>query len=185
MKSIPIETERLIIKYIEERDVNDMYEYASLDEVCEYLLWSPHINSDVTRGYIEHLQKRYIRGLYADWAITLKDSGKMIGTCGYASIDSWNSVCEIGYVLSPTYQGCGYMTEAVNAVLSLTFDTIGMNKAVLRIINENARSKKLAERVGFRFDRVVWSEMEIKDVMRDIAHYEMTDEEYKRKKEAV
>ena len=46
--SLPIETERLIIRYIEPDDAYDMYEYSSIPEVSKYLLWSPHINLSST-----------------------------------------------------------------------------------------------------------------------------------------
>ena len=188
LKSIPLETERLVLRYIDQSDAEDMFEYSSVEDVCEFLLWSPHINIDVTKGYIEFLQKRYLRGLYADWAVTLKDSRKMIGTCGFANIDSRMKNCEIGYVLSPYFRNNGYMTEAVNAVLKLTFDVLKLETARLRIINENTASKKLAERVGFVLESVEREEMEIKGIRRDIAHYVMTAEEYdriKQKNEAV
>lgn len=185
LKSIPIETERLVLRHIKSDDACDMFEYASKSEVCEYLLWSPHINLQATEGYIEFLQKRYMKGLYGDWAIEHKQDRKMIGTCGYASVDSYLSTCEIGYVLSPNYRGQGYMTEAVKAVLELTFDILGLENATLRIINENKASKKLAEDVGFTLERIEYKEMEIKGEYRDIAHYLMTKSEYERKKEAV
>lgn len=181
---IPIETERLILRYIQPEDAHDMYEYASLPEVSEYLLWSPHINEAATLGYIEFLQKRYQRGLYADWAVVLKENNKMIGTCGFANIDSWAMNCEIGYVLSPKYRGKGYMSEAVGAVLDLSFLKLGFKQAKLRIISQNEPSIRLAERMGFKLEEIVYSEMEIKGVDRDISHYILTANEYITKKEA-
>lgn len=181
---IPIETDRLILRYIQPEDAHDMYEYASLPEVSEYLLWSPHINEAATLGYIEFLQKRYHRGLYADWAVVLKENNKMIGTCGFANVDSWGKTCEIGYVLSPMYRGKGYMSEAVRAVLDLSFEQMGLKEAHLRIISQNEPSIRLAERVGFRLSEIVYSEMEIKGIDRDISHYTLSANEYKTKKEA-
>ena len=177
-RALPIETERLRIRYIDLDDAYDMYEYASRPEVCRYLLWSPHMNLSATEGYIESLIKRSLRGLYCDWAIELKATGKMIGTVGYAMIDASDDIYEMGYVLSPDYQGKGYMTEAMNAMLKLNFDVLELPSAKLRIINENEPSKRLAERLGFTLDRIGNSEMEIKDVLCDIAHYSLTKEQY-------
>ncbi len=175
----PLETERLILRYIEPGDAEDMFEYATQDEVCKYLLWSPHINIEATKGYIESLQKRYAKGLYGDWALVLKSENKMIGTCGYASVNSSELSCEIGYVLSPKYRKNGYMTECVNALLSLTFDSMGLERAELRIIKENTASRALAERTGFELASVNEGEMEIKGKYCDIAHYVLTKEKYK------
>lgn len=178
LKSLPIETDRLVIRYLQTEDANDMYEYASADEVCRYLLWSPHINKDATAGYIEYLRTRYTKGLYADWAVVIKNENKMIGTCGYASIRTAERSCEIGYVLSQNYRKQGYMTEAVRAILALTFETLGLERAELRIIKENTDSRGLAERTGFLLDRITENELEIKGKNCDIAHYFMTAERY-------
>jgi len=155
-----------------------MYDYASRPEVTEYLLWSPHVNIEATRGYIEFITGRYIRGLYGDWAVALKENDKMIGTCGYANIDSNAQQCEIGYVLSPDYRGLGYMTEAVRAILELTFRVLEFDRAVLRIMEGNADSANLAKRVGFRLERVCENELVVKDIPRTIEHYSLTREEY-------
>ncbi len=183
-KAIPIETERLNIRYVSQSDAYDMYEYSSIDEVCRYLLWSPHLNIAATEGYIEFLEKRYLRGLYADWAVELKENGKMIGTCGFASIDSEENSCEIGYVLSPYYRKKGYMTEAVEAVLALSFKELGFEKVKLRIIRENTDSIKLAERLGFTRDPYGEYPLEIKGETRYVIDYILYREQYE-KNEAV
>ena len=180
INAVPIETDRIVLRHISQKDACDMFEYASLDEVCEFLLWSPHINLATTEGYIQFLEKRYLRGLYGDWAVALKDTGKMIGTCGYANIDLRNRSCEIGYVLSPFYRGRGYMSEAMNEILKFTFNVLQLESAWLRIIDENTASKRLAERFGFSFR--YYTNMEIKEITRKIAHYSLNKDEYSDKK---
>ena len=182
MRATPIYTERLVLRNIEPGDANDMYEYASVPEVTKYLLWEPHVNLDATSGYIRYIQTRYLRGLYADWAVALKESGKMIGTCGYANIDSGANECEIGYVLSPYYRKRGFMTEAVEAVLSLTFETLGFDRAKLRIMDGNADSCRLAERCGFTLESVIPDELVVKGVPRTLRHYSLTKTEYENSK---
>ena len=178
LNSVPIETERLMLRNIAPCDANDMYEYASMPEVTKYLLWTPHINIDATKGYIDFLQTRYKRGLYADWAVILKETGKMIGTCGYANIDSGANVCEIGYVLSPYYRKQGYMAEAVNAVLKLSFEVLGFDSVNLRIMDGNNDSVRLAARLGFKLTDICVNELNVKGTPRTIRHYSLTAPEY-------
>ncbi len=175
-----LDTKRLFIKNLCPDDVYDMYEYSRDPIVSEYLLWSPHLNPAETEGVIEHICKRYKKGLYGDWGIYLKDTGKLIGTVGYAYIDSNVDSCEIGYVLSPRYWKCGYMTEAMTALLALTFEQLKANSAVLRIMTENSRSKRLAEKLGFRLNYTCENEISVKGVKRTIDHYVMTREDYRR-----
>lgn len=166
---LPIETERLYIRQICLDDSYDMYEYASIPEVSEFLLWHPHVNLSATEGYIEAIQKRYLKGLYADWAVVLKENGKMIGTCGYVSFDNKNKNCEIGYVLSPKYQKCGYMTEAMTALINLTFGVLELERITLRIIDKNHSSIALAKKLGFELDYV--GEMVVKEEKQNICYY--------------
>lgn len=173
-----LETERLVIKNLCPDDAKDMYEYSRDPRVSKYLLWSPHLNLAESQGVIESLCKRYKKGLYGDWGVYLKSEGKLIGTVGYSHIDSNIDSCEIGYVLSPKYHGNGYMTEAVTAMLHLTFEQLKANSARLRIMDENQRSRLLAERLGFRLEYVCENEIFVKDKHRTLAHYIMTREEY-------
>ena len=176
--SLPIETDRLIIRNIEPKDVFDMYEYSSIPEVSEFLLWNPHLNIETTEGYISSLQERYKKGLYGDWAIELKSDHKMIGTIGYAALDTVEKRCEIGYVLSPYYRNNGYMSEAMEAILEITFKTIELDVAVLRIISENHRSLRLAEKMGFKYSYSI--DIDIKGQRREVTHYVLTYEQYKK-----
>ena len=61
-----LKTERLTLRKMEMSDANDMYSYASLDEVTRYLLWTPHLNIDETKGYIEYVRREYRKGSVAD-----------------------------------------------------------------------------------------------------------------------
>ena len=174
----PIRTERLTVRKMRVSDALSMDEYATLPIVSEYLLWTPHLNLAETQGHIEFICARYEKGLVGDWGVCLRDSDRLIGTCGYAGIDTKKSELEIGYVMSPEYWGKGYMTEALDAVLKYTFCTLGAKAAVVRIMQGNERSVRLAERVGFVYDYTVENELFVKGVHRTILHYRLTRQRY-------
>ena len=46
-------------------------------------------------------------------------------------------------------------------------------------MDDNLPSSRLAERVGFRLDRVVADELEVKGSLRTIKHYIMTADDYR------
>ena len=173
-----LETERLILKKIEMKNANDMFAYASLSEVTKYLLWSPHLNIEETKGYIEYIQREYRRGNYADWGINLKSTGVFIGTIGFADIDTKNNRGEIGYVLNPAYQGQGYMTEALQAVLKVAFAYLGLRRVQARIMAGNVASERLAERVGFKYEGTLRDHLLVKGAYRTIRIYGLLAEEY-------
>lgn len=173
-----LETDRLILKKIEQENAADMFAYASLGETTRYLLWSPHLNMDETRGYIEYLRREYKKGNYGDWGITLKENNVFIGTIGFADIDLKNNSGELGYVLNPAYQGKGYMQEAMKRLLSLCFEQLLVKRIQLRIMQENLLSVHLAERVGFVKEGTLRDLLLVKGKYRTIHIYSMTDNDY-------
>jgi ribosomal-protein-alanine N-acetyltransferase len=159
-------------------NANDMYAYASLDQVTRYLLWTPHLNIEETKGYIEYLQKQYRRGNYADWGLNCKADGVFIGTCGFANMDFQNNKGELGYVLSPSYQGKGYMKEAVLAILKLSYLELGLERVELRIMEGNKASVKFAESVGFKYEGTTRNSLYLRGEYKTILHYSLLKEEY-------
>lgn len=173
-----VKTERLILKKIELEDANDMYAYASLDQVTRYLLWTPHFNIEETKGYIEYLQKQYRKGNYSDWGLKCKADGVFIGTCGFSDMDFTNNKGELGYVLSPSYQGKGYMKEAVITILNLAFSELGLNRIELRIMEGNVASMKFATSIGFKFEGTMRKSLFLRGEYKTLHHYSILNEEF-------
>ncbi|NHJ46463.1 MAG: GNAT family N-acetyltransferase [Asgard group archaeon] len=81
--------------------------------------------------------------------IWLKESEEYIGNIWiepkYWDVPSF----EIGYYLDKGYIGKGYATEAVIRSLKFLFEDLNTHKVILITRDNNERSYKLAERVGF------------------------------------
>ncbi len=149
-----LETERLVLRKILLRDVSDFYEYARDPETSRYLLWEPHRSRRFTFSHLLYLQRAYAAGTFFDWALILKENGKMIGTCGFTEIYEKENRCEVGYVLSPRYHRMGLAPEALTRVLQYGFGTLGLEKASGRFMEGNEASRKVLERLGFWDDTV-------------------------------
>ncbi len=171
-----LKTPRLTLKKICISDAEDMYSYASLNSVTKYLLWSPHLNIEDTRGYIEFINRQYKKGTYADWGINLP--GVFIGTIGFVAFNYEENSGEIGYVLNPSYQGNGYMTEALSAILNLSFNTLCLDKAVLRIMEENIPSRSLALRLGFEYIGNEENLLIAKGISHIVCRYELKKDKF-------
>lgn len=178
-----LSTERLVLRRLRNTDLYDVNEYACREEVPRYLLWTPHLNLRETQGYLEFLQKRYRKGQHADWGVALRNTGKIIGTCGFTGVDISNETCELGYVLSPKYWGKGYMDEAFEAVLAEAFDRLKAHRVSLRILEGNEPSIRFALRHGFRFEGKSVDALYVKGAYRTVCHYALLREEYVRRAE--
>ncbi len=173
-----LETDRLILRKLMAKDAEDMYEYACLSEVTEYLTWFPHPDSSYTRDYLEYLGTRYRVGDFFDWAITLKENGKMIGTCGFTSFDFSNDSAEMGYVLNPRFRGQGIAPEALRAVMNFGFENLGLHRAEAKFIEGNTASLRVMEKVGMSFEGIRRGGMLIKGEYRNIGICSILKDEF-------
>ena len=68
----------------------------------------------------------------------------------FSSIDDRCASASVGYTLSETARGKGYMQESVGAVLKFAFETLKLDIVEARIRNTNERSRAVARKSGFK-----------------------------------
>lgn len=173
-----IETPRLILRRMRTGDRDDMYDYAKRKEVTKYLLWKEHKTRDHTARYLNYVVSLYKTGEFFDFAVEYRENGKMIGTCGFASVDPKNDCVEIGYVLSPDYHGMGLATEALEATLRFAFCDVCVNRAEARYMVENTASRRVMEKCQMTFEGIYRKKLFVKDKYRDIGVCAILSEDY-------
>ena len=183
---IPIlETERLILRRIVPDDYMDMYDYASSDEVTRYLTWYSHISPDQSRDYIGYLQTRYNEGKFFDWGLEHKEDGRMIGTCGFTTINLLQNKAEVGYVLSRKYWGRALMPEALDEVIRFGFEELLLGRLEARFIDGNDKSRSVMVKCGMSFESTSFNSFRVKDEYKTVHTYALSRNEYLKRKAAV
>ena len=147
-----LHTERLLLRRIERRDVDDIFEYSHNPETSKFLLWYPHEKKSDTVYYYKAVDKRYKSGEFFDWAIIERSSGKMIGTCGFTSINERDEKAEVGYVINPFYWGRGYATEALLRVIEFGFSDLRLERIEAKYIIGNDASRRVMEKCGMTYE---------------------------------
>lgn len=84
----------------------------------------------------------------------LRADGDFVGVIDAKRIDWRAHVCEIGYWSVAGVRGRGYMTAAVRAFSAWLLNDAGFERVELRIGTENAASRRVADKAGFRFEGV-------------------------------
>ena len=163
-----LQSERLWLRPMRVSDAEDMYCYAKRSDVTIYLLWSPHPSRSYTEEYLRYIEKRYRLGEFYDWAVVEKESGRMIGTCGFTRLDLSHNVGEIGYVLSPDFHGSGLGTEAAKRVLRFGFEVLGLHRIEVKFMQGNAASLRVSEKLGMQFEGYHRDAMFVKGQYRTI-----------------
>ena len=149
---IRIETQRLILRPWQETDLEDFYEYASVDGVGQRCGWLPHASMEESRMILN----LFIREKKT-FALELKENGKVIGSIGLEMREDALDIPEplmgreIGYVLNKDYWGRGLMPEAVKAVIDYCFAELSFDWLTCGHFVWNDQSRRVVEKSGFRY----------------------------------
>ena len=153
-----IETERMILRPWKLTDLQDFYEYASVDGVGQMAGWLPHKNIEES----EKILNMFIRERKT---FALEYNGKVIGSLGIEEYDEGalpefadKRGREIGYVLSKEYWGMGLMPEAVKAVIDYLFEQVGVEFLVCCHFADNDQSRRVQEKCGFQHYKLIKAE---------------------------
>ena len=149
---IGLETERLIFRQWENSDYQMFAEFYSIEEHARYVggTKTPEESWRLMATYVGHYE---LNG-YSYLAIGEKESGILIGTVGLWKSHPWPEP-ELGYWLLPDSQGKGYGVEAGLAVKNFALDTLELESLVSYIDPSNEPSKKLALRLGAKYDSTI------------------------------
>ena len=144
-------TDRLTLRPWRESDLNDFYEYASVDGVGQMAGWNPHRSLEESQAILS----MFIAGKKV---FALEYQGKVIGSLG---IEEYNEEHypelaakpgrEIGYVLSKAYWGQGLMPEAVQVVIDWLFNKTQLDFIIVGHFDRNAQSRRVIEKCGFQY----------------------------------
>ena len=149
-----IETPRLRLRPFTERDVDDLWPYVSDPALPRYMSWSAHTDRSETVAFVRDRTQAIANGSDVTWAI--EHEGRASGSISLDSI-RWSlralrvDRAELGYWIAPPLWGQGLMTEAAHAVTRWGFDTLGLHKIMVGCLEANAGSRRVIEKVGFRF----------------------------------
>jgi len=172
-----IETERVILREFRRSDAEDVFEYASLPKVSRYLSWDAHKDMADSYKFIEFIDAKYEKG-FPEWAIEMKESGKMVGSVGIVRMNEANRKGEIGYVLNPDYWGRGITAEAVLALFGFLFENMKLNRVEAIHILENPASGRVMEKAGMQCEGIQRQSHLQKGKFYDIKLYSMLQSEW-------
>lgn len=138
----------LVLRQWTEDDLDAMVEAYDDPEVDR---WTP-IPSPFTR---EVAAERLVRatvdqaaGQRICLAVT-EDGGAAVGEVLIFRDTAWATGGEIGYGLNAKYRGNGYASRAVRLMTEYAYETIGLDRLVLRIDHRNAASNAVARATGY------------------------------------
>lgn len=132
--------------------------------------WIDHIrtSADLERfitGWLQQLSNN--RGFHAG----IRFEGKLCGAINHLNIDWLNRSTVLSYWLDENHQGRGIMTAACRAFVEYAFDTLKLNRVTIECASDNSRSRRIPERLGFKFEGLIRGAEWLHDHFADHAIY--------------
>ena len=172
-------TPRLVLRDFTAADWPAVLAYQRDPRYLRYYPWTERTEGDVRR----------LVQLFLDWqqekprrrfqlAITLPDTGRLIGNVGLRRPSDNDQVCEIGYELNPDYWGQGYATEAARAMVNYGFRELGLQRITSWCIADNSASARVLARLGLHQEEQRPQQQYFKGRYWDTQHYSLAVEEW-------
>jgi ribosomal-protein-alanine N-acetyltransferase len=146
-----INTDRLILREFTTDDWPDVLAYQRDPRYIRFYAWTDRTEAEVRDFVQTFLDQQAVRPRREyQLAITLPDTGRLIGNCGIRRKPANDWEADIGFELAPEYWGRGYATEAARAIVDFGFRELRLHRISSWCIADNAASARVLERVGLR-----------------------------------
>lgn len=142
------ETDRLILRRLDERDVDEIFAMRSDPEVMRFIR-APQ-NRFETVNWLNLVSSRWASDRIGFCAIIEKRHKQFVGWCGLWRLKETNEL-EIGYAIAKHAWGKGFATEAARVFLQYAFEQLKPEKIVAVAEPENFSSRRVMEKLGMKF----------------------------------
>lgn len=180
MRPLPtFETERLIVRQIEEGDAEGLY--SAYGDPAAMRFWNFPAQQSVgdslasikwvrRRGTVQH-------GM---WAIVQRRGGSFAGMINYHSREMRDRRLELGWIVVPAHWRQGMMTEAARPVIEFCFKRLKTHRIEALIEAENIASRALAARLGFVEEGLLRNRSYLQGEFRSVLMYALLQADWQR-----
>ncbi|HEY3397393.1 MAG TPA: GNAT family N-acetyltransferase [Armatimonadota bacterium] len=178
MPDLTLTTDRLLLRPFHGDDFAAVHAYACDPEVCRYMTWGPNDEAG-TRGFLQAViaNAQAEPRTYYDWAVTLRDGGRLLGACGlYRRGEAQQG--SLGYCYHRDSWGHGYATEAAAAMVGFGFRELGLHRIEACHFGPNLASGRVMQKLGMQLEGNLREAFQKDGVWYDLAHYAILDREW-------
>ena len=144
-----LETERLLLRRVDNKDVNEVFSMRSNAETMKYIPRPLVNNNEEALAHIALLDSGLEKNEAINWAITFKGENKLLGIIGFYRTKFEDYRSEIGYMLLSENHGKGIASEAVERALDYGFNKMNLHSIEAIIDPGNKESERVLLKNGF------------------------------------
>ncbi|KEK25032.1 GNAT family N-acetyltransferase [Bacillus gaemokensis] len=154
MEHIYLQGKKVIVREIEEKDINSLYSQIYKEENPEWKKWdAPYFPFSIQEYPVYKESLQYKLGEEPLSQLIIETDGEIIGTVGFYWEYKASRWLEIGVTIyDPTYWNGGYGTEALRLYKDLLFEKLEIGRVGLTTWSGNERMIKVAEKIGMQLE---------------------------------
>lgn len=152
--SLPISTERLILRTFVDADLDALHELHSHPDVVRYLEWGPWSREDARQALAKRKRRTDLaaEGDVLGLAVQRRDTGAVIGEVILTWVSRQHRQGEVGFALHPDHHRTGFGREAAAAILGVGFEEFGLHRIFGSCDADNVASAGLMRHLGMRHE---------------------------------
>jgi RimJ/RimL family protein N-acetyltransferase len=161
---------RIRLRAVEREDVQKFHEWVNDPEVTRGLALYLPMSMQDEQNWFEGLAKRDPNQRPLAIEVRKGKAWKLIGDCGVFDIELTHHSAELGIMIGDKSEwNKGYGSEAMTLLLRHCFETLNLNRAFLRVYEDNVRAVRSYEKAGFvlegRLRQAVYKHGKYEDVL--------------------
>ncbi|MEH6941315.1 GNAT family N-acetyltransferase [Bacillus sp. JJ722] len=150
-----LETERLVLREITNKDVEAVFSCFSNENVTRYYGQEPLQNIKQAEKLVDLFSQNYNEQKGIRWGIERKETKGIIGTIGFNGWSPKHKRAELGYEIHPDYWRKGYTSEAVAEIITYGLKVMELNRIGAVVFIDNEASNNLLIKFGFQKEGVL------------------------------
>ncbi|HLP10706.1 MAG TPA: GNAT family protein [Flavobacteriales bacterium] len=173
-----LETPRLTLRALTPEVYKNAYANWSDEEIKSFFGYA----NDKTLN--EEIEK-YEKGIctwnrsFVNFQLLEKNSGKLIGWCGFHTWATHHFRAEMGYAMgSDEYKNKGFMKEAIRPIVEYGINEMKLHRIEALVATDNVASIKVLTGLGFSFESILREHYCVNGVNEDSVMYVLLKHEY-------
>lgn len=169
--------ERVSLRPYRDGDVDALIALYGDPDVTRWWSHEPWADRQQAIEYLDRMRRDRLSSEFYPWAIVLNTDDALIGTAALYEIDRTHKRGMIGYSLSPSMQGRGYVQDALQLLIDFAWTTLDLQRIEADTDPENGASRRLLERLGFTLEGHMRKRWFVHGVWHDAAWYGLLRED--------
>ncbi len=175
---LPLETARLVLRALEPGDAESLYAIFSDPEVARYGSSPAWTSIEEANAFVQRAITAFHDGSSLRLGLVRREDGRLIGQCTLFGVSEQNRRAEIGYTMASDAWGCGFMDEALRALISYGFGVLDLIRIEADIDPRNLASARSLERLGFGYEGLMRNRWIVAGEVSDTGFYGLLREQW-------